>query len=208
MQKKGFPKEKCIFVQKMHFPTERCAFLQKNAFTCRKMRFWGGHMARDRRKSQEGLRAQESRTLANFHKRISAAKSKFGFIVSSQNGSQLQPYSYHKKKNRPPVIWTSLWAPLAIIQRRRPYNETLKNSLRTRGTKPERGCIRMFARNENRNEGTFAFSPGTRVHSPKTTLNYETALLQEEDKRAATNVQHGFVLFFLLSFSSLLFPLS
>ena len=40
--------------------------------------------------------------------------------------------------------------------------------------KPERGYVRMFPRNENRNEGTFACSPGTktrtRVHSPKPTL--------------------------------------
>ena len=37
--------------------------------------------------------------------------------------------------------------------------------------KPERGYVRMFPRNENRNEGTFA----------KTTLNYETALLSTSD---------------------------
>ena len=46
--------------------------------------------------------------------------------------------------------------------------------------KPERGYIRMFPRNENRNEGTFACSPGmktgTRAHSPKPPF-YETALL-------------------------------
>ena len=46
--------------------------------------------------------------------------------------------------------------------------------------KPERGYIRMFPRNENRNEGTFTSSPGTktrtRVHSPKPPF-YETALL-------------------------------
>ena len=37
--------------------------------------------------------------------------------------------------------------------------------------KPERGYTRMFPRNENRNEGTFACSPGTktgtRIRSPK-----------------------------------------
>ena len=48
----------------MHFPAEKCTFLQKNAV-------FGGHMARNRRKLQEGFRAQESRTLANFHKMIS-----------------------------------------------------------------------------------------------------------------------------------------
>ena len=46
--------------------------------------------------------------------------------------------------------------------------------------KPERGYVRMFPRNENRNEGTFACSPGTktgtRVHSPKPPF-YETTLL-------------------------------
>ena len=52
----------------MHFPAEKCIFLQKNALSCTKMRFSGGHMAGNRRKLQEGFRAQESRTLANFHK--------------------------------------------------------------------------------------------------------------------------------------------
>ena len=46
--------------------------------------------------------------------------------------------------------------------------------------KPERGYVRIFPRNENRNEGTFACSPGTkigtRVHSPKPPF-YKTALL-------------------------------
>ena len=46
--------------------------------------------------------------------------------------------------------------------------------------KPERGYIRMFPRNENQNEGTFACSPGTktgtRAHSPKPPF-YETTLL-------------------------------
>ena len=46
--------------------------------------------------------------------------------------------------------------------------------------KLEQGYIRMFHWNENRNEGTFACSPGTktgtRVHSPKPPF-YKTALL-------------------------------
>ena len=46
--------------------------------------------------------------------------------------------------------------------------------------KSERGYIRMFPRNEIRNEGTFACSPrtktGTRARSPKPPF-YETALL-------------------------------
>ena len=74
-RKIGFPAEKCIFPQKnavsyrkMRFPAEKCIFLLKNAFSCRKMRFSGGHMAGNRRKLQKGFRAQESRTLANFHK--------------------------------------------------------------------------------------------------------------------------------------------
>ena len=49
---------------------------------------------------------------------------------------------------------------------------------------PERGYIRMFPQNENRNEGTFACSPGTKtrtsVHSPKPPF-YETALLSPGD---------------------------
>ena len=35
------------------------------------------------------------------------------------------------QKKKLPRIWTSLWAPLAIIQCRWPYNQTLKKSLRT-----------------------------------------------------------------------------
>ena len=49
--------------------------------------------------------------------------------------------------------------------------------------KPERGYIRMFPRNENRNEGTFTCSPGTktgtRVRSPKPP--FQTALLSPSD---------------------------
>ena len=66
--KMRFPTEKCNFLpknalscRKMHFPAEKCTFLQKNAA-------FSGHMAGNRRKLQEGFRAQESRTLANFHK--------------------------------------------------------------------------------------------------------------------------------------------
>ena len=75
LQKKG------LYCRKMGFPTGKCIFLQKNAFSCRKMHFpaekrtflqknvvFGRHMAGNRRKLQEGFRAQESRTQANFHK--------------------------------------------------------------------------------------------------------------------------------------------
>ena len=67
-QKNTISYRKCTFLQKnalsyskMRFPAERCTFLQKNAGL-------GGHMAGNHRKSQDGCRAQESRTLANFHK--------------------------------------------------------------------------------------------------------------------------------------------
>ena len=73
-------KKKSIFLEKgvfffylaMHFPAKKKThLLQKNALSCRKMRFSGGqHIAGNRRKSQEGFRAQESRTLANFHKTV------------------------------------------------------------------------------------------------------------------------------------------
>ena len=47
--------------------------------------------------------------------------------------------------------------------------------------KPKRGYIRMFPRNENRNEGTFACSPGTktgtRARSPKQPFYWETDFL-------------------------------
>ena len=59
--KMHFPTEECSFV----FRAEKCTFLQKNVA-------FGGHMAGNHRKSQEGFRAQESRTLANFHKKIHA----------------------------------------------------------------------------------------------------------------------------------------
>ena len=53
--------------------------------------------------------------------------------------------------------------------------------------KPERGYIRMFSQNENRNEGMFACSPrtktGTRVHSPKPPF-YETALLSHNERKS------------------------
>ena len=39
----------------------------------RKYRFVEGHMAGNRRKLQEGFRAQETRALANFHKRFGGA---------------------------------------------------------------------------------------------------------------------------------------
>ena len=54
--------------RKMRFPAEECSFLQKNAV------LGGGHMAGNLRKSQEGFRAQESRTLANFHKTLGLHK--------------------------------------------------------------------------------------------------------------------------------------
>ena len=53
--------EKCSHAENIFFPAEICAFLQKN------LGLWGAHG----RKPQEiagGLQAQESRTLANFHK--------------------------------------------------------------------------------------------------------------------------------------------
>ena len=61
LHKNDFSYRKCTFPQKNDFPAEKCTFLQKNVVL-------GGHIAGNRRKSHEGLRAQESRTLANFHK--------------------------------------------------------------------------------------------------------------------------------------------
>ena len=59
-------KQKATSYRKMHFSAEKkCLLLQKNAV-------FGGHVARNCRKLQEGFRAQESRTLGNFHKRRSA----------------------------------------------------------------------------------------------------------------------------------------
>ena len=70
LQKNGFS------CRKIGFPAEKCTFLQKNALSCGKMQFpaekcsfLGVHMAENRRKVHEGFRAQESRTLANFHKK-------------------------------------------------------------------------------------------------------------------------------------------
>ena len=71
------------WTEKKGFPKERCILLQKDAFSYRKMRFPAekmpfpsekcGFQVAHGRKPQEGFRAQESRTLANFHKRISRA---------------------------------------------------------------------------------------------------------------------------------------
>ena len=55
----------------MHFPAaEECTFLQKNAVL-------GGQMAGNRRKLQEGFRAEESRALANFHKTLAPDKTHY-----------------------------------------------------------------------------------------------------------------------------------
>ena len=64
-----FPAEKGFSCRKMRFPEEkkRSTFLLENAA-------FGGHIAGNLRKSQEGFRAQESRTLANFHKNILNSK--------------------------------------------------------------------------------------------------------------------------------------
>ena len=68
-----FPGEKLFFFfqpknalscRKMPFPAEKCTFLH------RKMRFSGWRMAGNRRKLQEGFRAQESRALPNCRKTI------------------------------------------------------------------------------------------------------------------------------------------
>ena len=61
--------------------------------------------------------------------------------------------------------------------------------------KPERGYIQMFPWNENRNEGTFACSPGTktgtRAHSPQPPF-YETALFSPSDFSLTTRA--GYVI--------------
>ena len=63
MQKKWvFPAETSC--RRMPFPAAKCTFLQKNAA-------FGGRITGNRRKSQAGFRAQESRALANFQKKIS-----------------------------------------------------------------------------------------------------------------------------------------
>ena len=62
-----FPAENALFCRKralssrkMRFPAEKCTFLEKNAA-------FGGHMAGNCRKLEDGFRAQESRALANFY---------------------------------------------------------------------------------------------------------------------------------------------
>ena len=73
-RKMSFPAEN------KHFPTEKYTCLPKNAFSCRKMHFpaekcgFEGHIRGNRRRLQEGFRAQEARTLANFHKICSATR--------------------------------------------------------------------------------------------------------------------------------------
>ena len=53
---RNFSAGKCFFLQKMPFPVEKCTFLQKNYG-------FQGHMSGNRRKLQEGFRAQESRNV-------------------------------------------------------------------------------------------------------------------------------------------------
>ena len=55
-------RKNALSCRKMPFPAEKCAFLQKYCG------FRGATSQENRRKSQEGFRAQESRTLANFSK--------------------------------------------------------------------------------------------------------------------------------------------
>ena len=70
LQKMGFPEEQCLFLQtKCLFLQKNGLFLLKNALSFRKIRLWGGHAAENRRKSQEGFRAQESRMLGDFRKK-------------------------------------------------------------------------------------------------------------------------------------------
>ena len=100
-------------------------------------------------------------------------------------------------------LWGTFWEPLPVLSG--PANSSPKFCSSTfRGLikgwfskrvvladvpperKPERGYIRMFLWNENRNEGTFACSPGTktgtRAYSPKPPFS-ETALLSSSEHR-------------------------
>ena len=62
-------KKKQVSLQEYLFPTEvRFPASAENALSCRKNAVFRGRMAGNRRKLQEGFRAQESRTPVNFHK--------------------------------------------------------------------------------------------------------------------------------------------
>ena len=77
MQQQGvFLQENAFSCRKMHFPIEKVrAFLHRKMRTfLQKNVVFGGHITGNRRKSQEGFRAQESRTLANFHKNFGALR--------------------------------------------------------------------------------------------------------------------------------------
>ena len=84
------PPEQIAYIscRRMHFPGDRCTFLQKH------MVFRGGK-ARNRRKLQEGFRAQESRTLANFHKKPYYRVPPFSFLEGLCNDKQSQSAVHH-----------------------------------------------------------------------------------------------------------------
>ena len=68
LQKNEFScRKQALSHRKVHFPAEKCTFLHKNALSCKKNAVFEGYIAGNCRKLQEGFRAQESRTLANFH---------------------------------------------------------------------------------------------------------------------------------------------
>ena len=108
----------------MHFPTDKCTFpqkrslfLQKNALSRRKMRLGGG--GAHGRKSQEGFRAQESRTLANFHKMISeirgdsgAMKTHIEFGTSVLVSTSLRYGAWVRKTQGEGVIGSELRRPM------------------------------------------------------------------------------------------------
>ena len=92
---KTFHKERCIFLQKnalsckMPFPAEKCTFLQKNGV-------FGGHVGGNCRKSREGFRAQESRTLEQCQvwcrcKDFCASKTKEGALICTKRRSGYTP---------------------------------------------------------------------------------------------------------------------
>ena len=63
--------QKKKFLQKMHIPAEKCGSRG------------GGHRAGNCRKLQEGCRAQESRTLHNFHKNVSKERDNVSALPTS-----------------------------------------------------------------------------------------------------------------------------
>ena len=123
----------------MPFPTEKCTFLQKNALSRRKMWWSGGHMAGNRRKFQEGFRAQESRTLANFHKIWGPLSVFWGKVWPPANASNSNDGKYLL-----PTMLRYLAHDFSGARFSKPTQRALRDILMPRGKTWRPNCLAAF----------------------------------------------------------------